>query len=88
MMIYQNLYQLDQVGRYGNADPHYMKDWVTATVATKDKYLSGAWDDTESTCNFPTMHVVEIGTSKINTIDDPQHGVFAASHYQTDGAKW
>ena len=28
-MIFQNLYNLNQIGKYGNSDPHFVDDWIT-----------------------------------------------------------
>lgn len=31
-MLFQNLQQLKSVGRFGNANPHFIKDWIDVTL--------------------------------------------------------
>ena len=35
LMIFQNLYNLKQIGKYGNSDPHFVDDWITVQKDTK-----------------------------------------------------
>lgn len=34
LMIFQNLYNLKQIGKYGNSDPHFVDDWITVAQDT------------------------------------------------------
>ena len=45
-MIFQNIYLMKYIGMFGNANPHFISDWVKVNTAstTKDKSdLFGSW---------------------------------------------
>jgi hypothetical protein len=61
------------VGRYGNANPHYVSDWVIAAVdSSKDKTdVTVDFDNSTGSCSFPSAYFVQIYYTKINTRGDP-----------------
>ncbi len=71
-MLFQNLQQLNTVGRFGNSDPHLIKDWVDVIFdserAAGETYL---WDNAAGTCTFPSSYILRIFYSKINTKNSP-----------------
>ena len=34
-MLYQNIHLLDHIGSFGNANPHYIKDWIKVEKPTE-----------------------------------------------------
>ena len=55
LMIFQNLLQLKLVGKYGNSNPHFLKDWTD--IITPEE-TEGVFED--EVCEFPSVRVVEI----------------------------
>lgn len=76
LMLFQNLQQLDVIGRFGNADPHLIKDWVAA-IFDSDKAAGETfiWDNAAGTCAFPSSYQLKIFYSKINTKRAPQYQI-------------
>lgn len=72
-MIFQNFQNLKYVGRFGNANPHYISDWIEATLDTaKDKTgVTVEWDNSTGTCSFPSAYFLQVFFTKINTRGDP-----------------
>jgi hypothetical protein len=35
LMLYQNIHLLDHIGSFGNANPHYIKDWIKVEKPTE-----------------------------------------------------
>ena len=60
MMIFENLRLLTQVGKYGNSNPHFIDDWVEATVdeASDKTATNPLWTEATSSCNFPSSYNV------------------------------
>ena len=76
-MINQNLLRLKLVGRSGNADPHYLRDWVNIEIDSEDTFglsTDGSSDNfrDKDYCTFPSVRIVEIFYEKINTKSNPQ----------------
>ena len=75
-MINQNLLRLKLVGRSGNADPHYVKDWIEIEVDTNlDTFDSSKAEDSDfegkDFCDFPSVRIVEVFFERINTKNEP-----------------
>ncbi|TNV81556.1 hypothetical protein FGO68_gene15939 [Halteria grandinella] len=81
LMLFQNLQQLDVIGRFGNADPHLIKDWTEA-IFDSDKAAGETfiWDNAAGTCTFPSSYVLKIFYSKINTKRNPQYQIIRVQH--------
>ncbi|CDW85277.1 UNKNOWN [Stylonychia lemnae] len=90
MMLFQNFQLLKYVGRFGNSNPHYLSDWVQATVdSQKDKSLiTASWDEPSGTCVLPSAYFVQIFYSKINTRSDPQYQIVKVVHYADTLNAW
>ena len=78
------------VGRFGNANPHYISDWVEAILDTsKDKSdITVEWDNSTGTCSFPSSYFVQVFFTKINTRGDPQYQIVRVSHYADTLNPW
>ena len=74
LMLFQNLQQLDLVGRFGNSDPHLIKDWIEV-IFDKERAAGEThiWDSASGTCTFPSTYQLKIFYSKINTNINPQY---------------
>jgi hypothetical protein len=69
--IFSQLNSLTRIGRYGNADVNYPKDWIT--VLDVDMTLAaGTYDSTAQSCKIITEIDVQILTSKVG-FPDNQH---------------
>ena len=68
-MLFQNIQLLNYVGRFGNSNPHFISDWVKATVdISKDKSdITVDWDNNTGSCGFPSSYFLQVFYSKINT---------------------
>lgn len=66
---------MNYIGSFGNANPHYLSDWIESTIDTNyDKSdMDGSPNTNTGSCSFPSAHVVQIFYSKINTVADPQY---------------
>ncbi len=73
MMLYQNLFLMNKVGTSGNANPHFTKDWLKVEVnESKDDFNDKSklqFDDT--TCQFPSVRIIEIFYKRVNTKKEP-----------------
>ena len=80
-MIFQNVQLLDYVGMFGNANPHFIEDWVQANLDnSKDKSdITGVWEG--NTCTFPSAYHLQIFYSKINTLKKPQYKILQVKYY-------
>lgn len=85
LMLFQNLYTLNLVGKSGNADPHCSADWIDVEVDNQnDKFNDeGVFNTNEGYCQFPSVHVVETFYEHVNTVEDPQVIIKKMQHYQT-----
>lgn len=80
LMLFQNMYLMQLIGRYGSSDPHFLDDWIRLYVDTnKDKYEEvGSWNAVEGSCYFASVHVVEIFYKKLGTVTNPQYVIMKA----------
>ena len=87
LMLFQNLFLLDKVGKTGNADQHYIKDWLQIEIDT-NKDIFGTQKAELSTdqdsCEFPSTRVVEIFYKRINTDKEPQYVIMKMQHYSPE----
>lgn len=69
-MIFNNLYAFNAIGRFGNANPNFVKDWVTMTELDSSSNPSVTFE--EGTCKFPSTAFVRLFFQKIGEATDPQ----------------
>lgn len=66
----QNIY----FGRYGNANPLYIKDWLPMMTSSPNFLSQGVYFDTPSnTCNLPTITQLTIFYSKSGSTENLQN---------------
>ena len=88
--MYQNLYSLGHVGRFGNSNPHFISDWIRVVRdSSRDKSdITVDWDANTGTCNLPSSYFLQIFYSKINTQSDPQYQIVRVSYYADTLNAW
>ena len=69
LMIFNNLYQFNSIGRFGNSDPHNVKDWIDVTEL--DFSANPSVELEESTCKFPAAAFIRIFYQKIGKATNP-----------------
>lgn len=67
LMIFNNLFTLKYIGKFGNANVHFIKDWLELS---KDNVQSGA-AFSSSECTFPSAAQVRIFYSKLGSTENP-----------------
>ena len=74
---------MDKVGISGNADPHYLKDWLDIEIPSNEDTFNeeSTLSVNSDTCILPSVRVVEIFYKRINTKKDPQYIVMKMQHY-------
>lgn len=80
LVLFQNLFQLDRFGYFGNSAPEFIKDWGTV-ISTGDDPFQAPAGNTGDTCDFPSTRIVEVYYSKLNTFEDPQYTIKRIEHY-------
>jgi len=53
LMIFQNLFNLKKIGKYGNSNPHFVEDWITVSQNNKIN-LNPTIDEGDGSCSFPS----------------------------------
>ena len=85
LMLYQNLFLLDKVGISGNADQHYINDWIDVEVVDdEDLFKQSSELSDDHTCELPSVRVVEIFYKRINTDKEPQYIIMKMQHYSPE----
>lgn len=79
-MLFKNIETLEYVGKFGNANPHYISDWVQSEK-TGDSANSDPFVPRTGTCNFPSTMIVQVFYSKINTVNNPQYQILKVQYY-------
>lgn len=81
---------MQYVGRFGNANPHYISDWIKVELdQSKDKFdITVDWDENTGTCAFPSSYFVQVFYTKINTKSKPQYQIVKVSHYADTLNAW
>ena len=78
LMIFQNLYNLKKIGKYGNSDPHFVDDWITVSQ-NKKVNLNPTIDEGDGSCSFPSKGQISIFYQKIGRVDNPQFVIVKAN---------
>ena len=86
-MIFQNLFNLKQIGKYGNSDPHFVEDWIK--VESSNVQL-GSEFSMPNVCSFPSSAFVRIFHQKIGNVDNFQNTIIKAdiSWKKESGSSW
>ena len=86
LMIFQNLFQLTNVGKSGNSNPNWENDWIDIEIdEEKDKKFHNVdpqLDRRARFCSFPSTRVVDIFYQKIEEKENPQFIITRMQHYQ------
>ena len=77
LMLFNNDFTNKVMARFGNANPHFIQDWVQIETDIMDKTSSKAeWIETSATCTFPPISFFfKIYYAKIYTKDEPQYHI-------------
>jgi len=82
LVLFQNLkYSLGEIGRFGNANPHYIKDWIAVqkTEATGGNQGGPGKLEDDGTCkSMPSAAFVRVFYQKIGRADNHQHEIIKA----------
>ena len=82
LMIYQNLFQLEKFGTSGDSTPEFERDWAEVKVPIQDdQFELAANEGADDVCNLPSIRIIEVFYSKINTFEDPQYTIEKVQHY-------
>jgi hypothetical protein len=74
-VLFQNLYRLKHIGKYGSSDPHLPEDWIK--VEQKPTVgMDGQFE--EQKCQFPSSGFINIFYNKLGKTDDPQKTIVKA----------
>ena len=76
LMIFQNLYNLKQIGKYGNSNPHFVDDWIE--VEKKLNVNLNSQKDNHGTCQFTNEAKIRIFYQKIGREENPQREIIKA----------
>ena len=76
-MIFQNLYNLKQIGKYGNSDPHFVDDWITVE-RNLNVNLNSQKDETDGSCSFTNEAKIRIFYQKIGKMENAQRTIIKA----------
>ena len=77
LMLFNNDFTNKVMARFGNANPHFIQDWVQIETDIMDKTSSKAeWIESSATCTFPPIaFFFKIYYAKIYTKDEPQYHI-------------
>ena len=77
LMLFNNDFTDKYMAMFGNANPHFVQDWVQIETDIMDKTSSKAeWIESQATCNFPPVaFFIKIYYAKIFTKDEPQYHI-------------
>lgn len=78
--MFQNIYRLQRVGIFGNADPHLVKDWIEVIQPKDESASSSVFNTIDKKCDFPSAYTLEIFYSKINTKSQPHYRLVRVEH--------
>ena len=69
-MLTENLQLMKYVGKQGNANPHFLSDWVE--VELPETINNGyEWNNAEGKCTFASAYELQIFTGKIYLQTEP-----------------
>lgn len=77
-LIYQNLNNITHIGKFGNADRHFISDWVKIDKLDINQYIS-SWDDFYNRCSIPARINLNILYATYGMVNNTQIGIFRAS---------
>lgn len=78
LMIFQNLFNLKKIGKYGNSNPHFVDDWINVSKNNKIN-LNPTIDEGDGSCSFPSKGQISIFYQKIGRVDNPQFTIIKAN---------
>ena len=90
LMLFENIYLLGFVGKYGVSNPHFTGEWIESEVdkAQDKSEITVDWDNNTGTCAFPSVHFLQIFYSKFNTKTHPQYQIVKVTHYSDTLNAW
>ena len=71
---------MEKVGKSGNADQHYVSDWIDVESSTED--ITSSFNADNMQCDLPSVRVVEIFYKRINTEKEPQYLIMKMRYSQ------
>jgi Protein of unknown function (DUF1619) len=71
LALFQNLFQLDKFGFFGNSAPEFAKDWGTVSTTSSDDPFQTDVTANEDSINLPSVRIIEVYVSKISTGEAP-----------------
>ena len=83
MMIFQNLFGIKYIGKFGNSQPEFLKDWIQ--VETIPGVKTSTFDSGQ--CKFPSTGILRYYFQKIGRSTDPQFVITKADLQWTDEFK-
>ena len=77
LMLFQNLYGLKKMGKFGESDPHFLKDWIDVEVLKASN--KATWTPGRNRCQFPSTATIDIFYERFGHEDDPQFRIAEAA---------
>ena len=81
-MLFQNLYGLKRMGKFGDSDPHLLKDWIE--VKMQKPTNQAVFDSSKNSCKFPNTATIDIFHERFGHEDDPQFRIVEATFSWTE----
>ena len=70
-MLFEHLKTMNYVGKFGNADPHFISDWIEVEEITTNSDVKGTWDANESRCTFASALRIYVFYQNIGSVTNP-----------------
>ena len=72
-------YSLSHIGKYGNSNPHFIKDWVEV-AKEEDQNAADSFQEDSGVCQaMSSQLLLSIYYQKIGRVDDHQHEIVNAT---------